>query len=141
MRRSLLTWLMGGALTASAVLNGWLMSGERARSPGAPVPPPCPLTDVELELTPEQRERIKGCCAPMTDARSGLSRELQDACARLCELLTARDLKEAAALEAVEEVGRLQLEILKSRVRAVCQVRASLTPQQLRLLCGDSCCR
>lgn len=83
-----------------------------------------------LGLDEDTRRRIDELVRASRDEARGLRDELHDAHGRLRELLSADLPDEAAVLAQAVTIGGLETELHKSRLRALLQIRALLTPEQ-----------
>lgn len=84
-----------------------------------------------LNLDEEERRRLTECASRTRTLEVALGREI-DAKVRALQLELRRQPSEEARISAlVAEIGRLRDERLRVRVRAILEVKETLTPEQL----------
>ena len=150
--RSLFPWLVLGALLASAYGNIVMYRGQQApvnaQAPASSsneglipafhlIPGSsddrCPTLD-QLELTTEQRDKIRQCSLMSLDVRTDLAIEIASATAELQGLLSNESIDNAHALELADHVSVLRSQQYKAWIGSILVVRDVLTPEQLQLI-------
>jgi Spy/CpxP family protein refolding chaperone len=149
MNRSLITWLLAGALAASLSLN------LRSRAEGRAAPPPadpgcavagCGALDAAgLALDPEQRAALQALCERFCGESGRLERAAAERQRELVAALGADAVDEPAVRRLAGEIADLRRRALDACLDGVLAVRAVLTPEQVRALCaacpdGESGC-
>ncbi len=151
-RSSLFPWLVLGALLASAYGNFVMYRGQTAPvNAQAPALGPnqglipafhlvpgssderCPTLD-QLDLTTEQRDKIRKCSLTSLDLRTDLAIEIVNATAELQGLLSNESIDNAHALELADHVSELRSQQYKAWIGSILVVRDVLTPEQLQLI-------
>jgi Spy/CpxP family protein refolding chaperone len=134
MTKTLTLWLLGGALAASLAWNARFL-GRAAPAGGRASPSGCAdLDPAVLGLDQEQRAALERLCARSCvelDRLEGRADELQR---ELLERLSAAELAREDASALVEEIAALRRRSLETCVQGILEVRALLTPEQLRSL-------
>lgn len=141
--KSLVTWLLGGALAASLTWNRALL--ERAEAAGVATCAPSACTEpgagcgdpAALELVPEQRRELAALCERSCRASDRLDAEADALQRELLARLGESEIDAAAARELVGRVADLRRRALESCVEGVLSVREVLTPEQVGALLGS----
>ncbi len=150
--RSLWTWLLLGALLASsyanfalyrkqdesrpskATIESWDADVVRSHhlSPGSN-DENCPTLDL-LNLSQEQRDRIRRCSLTSLDLRTDLAIKIEDASQELHALLSTYPADPERVLEVADRVSSLRSEQYHAWIGSILVVRDVLTPDQLKRL-------
>ncbi|MGQ9662101.1 MAG: Spy/CpxP family protein refolding chaperone [Kiritimatiellia bacterium] len=88
----------------------------------------------KLGLTEEQQTALRATLRELHEKIAALESELAESARQQAERLTEDNVDEEALMRQVEETGRIRTEIAKLRLRALLLIRASLTPEQLKIL-------
>jgi len=139
-KQTTITWLLFGALIASAGLNvhfaGKRTLARRAlvgqhASHAAHSRPMFPLID-DICLTDGQRRSICDCCGgACLKERADLQQEMRGLVAKLGRELNADSVNEKRVQELTRDIAKVQARELKSRIHSILQVRKTLTREQL----------
>ena len=131
--RTVVNWLLGGALAASVAWN-WRLS-PRAAEPAPECAESCASVDCsDLGLSEEQRKTLGELCERTCGESTRLesrANELQDA---LLAKLAAGESDPAATDALVRELVDLRRRSLEACVSGIRDVRGLLTPQQVSAL-------
>ena len=150
--RSLLPWLLAGALLSSVYANISMYRDKRAPTSG-PAPSVavgsgtvpsfhlepgssdahCPTLD-RLGLTEQQRDRIRRCSLTSLKLRTDLAIEIGSASARLDQLMSAEAVEAARILEVADRVSGLRARQYKAWIGSILVIRDVLTPEQVKQL-------
>lgn len=138
--KTVLSWILGGALAASLAVHGWCWS-RSCCSPmaclSAPAAGPAACLD-GLELTPEQRARIAACesqCCAVEESEA----QIRDAQVRLETALRATPVDAQLVRTLARELGERRAKMLADCVESILLVRGILTPEQAATL--EACLR
>ena len=96
------------------------------------IPPTDPIRD--LNLSPEQRERIRAIREEMRDERAAINERLRETNRALEELLDSDNPNDAAVEKHLRDVSEAQAASLRMRVLTERKVRSVLTLEQLATL-------
>jgi Spy/CpxP family protein refolding chaperone len=88
----------------------------------------------DLNLTPEQRERIRAIREEMRDQRAAINERLREANLALEEMLDSDNPNEAVVEKHLRDVAEAQAASLRMRVQTERRVRSILTAEQLATL-------
>ena len=150
--RSLLPWLLAGALLPSVFANislyrdrGGPASAHKSSAavgsggvsaahldPGSSNAH-CPTLD-RLGLTEKQRDRIQRCSLTSLKVRTDLAVEIHSASAELDALMSADAVDGARILELADRVSGLRARQYKAWIGSILVIRDVLTPEQLKQL-------
>lgn len=150
--RTLLPWLLGGALLASVFVNQMMYArfGQEPGVSGPPVPSRtagllavhpavgstqerCPTLD-RLRLTDEQRDVIRKCTLTSLGHRTDMALEIEQASTELDRLLAEATIDPAEVLRIAGGIADLRSRQYKAWIGSILVVRDVLTPEQLKLL-------
>jgi len=151
--RSLLPWLLTGALVASVYLNVSLFQAPPSapdlatgRLPAAaPETVPsfhlvpgeldahCPIVE-RLGLSEDQRDQIQRCSLSSLKLRTDLAVEISDASTKLDKLMSADAVDGRGILALANEISTLRGRQYKAWIGSILVIRGVLTPEQLQLL-------
>jgi Spy/CpxP family protein refolding chaperone len=96
------------------------------------LPPADPIR--ELNLSPEQRERIRAIREEMRDQRAAINLRLRETNRALEEVLDSDNANDALIEKHIRDVAEAQAASLRMRVLTERKVRGVLTPEQLATL-------
>ena len=102
------------------------VEGQQAPAGGDPIR--------DLNLTAEQRERIRAIREEMRDERAAINERLREANRRLEEMLDSDNPNEAVVERHLRDVAEAQAASLRMRVQTERRVRSVLTAEQLATL-------
>jgi uncharacterized membrane protein len=129
--KTLVPWLLGGALVASLSWNWTLLRSDATPASCGTSAEAC--LDAE-GLAPEVRDRLRELCRTSCGESDLLERRANELQAELLASLSGDSVDEAATTRLVEEVAELRRRSLESCVRGILGVRALLSPAEVRAL-------
>jgi len=86
----------------------------------------------QLNLTPEQRQKIRAISEDNREERMRINRHLREAQAALEQTLDADSPSEAAVDERIRDVANAQAAQIRMRALTELRIRSVLTPEQLK---------
>ena len=143
--KSLLCWLLGGALLASLAWN-WRSyrdrsanrdrMAERERATGSQCAPgaECALDTACMGLEPAVREELSAICTDTCGASDQLERRADELQAQLLVALAAPEVDRAATARLIGEVTELRKRSLEECVEGILGVRRVLGADEVRAL-------
>jgi Spy/CpxP family protein refolding chaperone len=87
----------------------------------------------QLNLTPEQRQKIRAITEDNRDERMRINRRLREAQSALEETLDADSPSDAAVEERIQDVAAAQAAQIRMRALTELKIRSVLSPEQLRI--------
>ena len=95
-------------------------------------PPPDPIT--QLQLTPDQRQRVRLILEENKDERQSINRRVREANVALDQALDAEPANENLIEQRINEVAAAQAAQLRMRINTEIKIRRILRPDQLATL-------
>jgi hypothetical protein len=134
--RSISTWLLGGALTASLTWNWTLQRAGAAPAARAEcgTTESCALDLSCAALAPEEEQRLAAICARSCAASDELERRADLLQAELLGSLSGEEIDRAATTRLVGEVTELRRQSLEKCVEGILGVREVLSAEDVRAL-------
>ena len=119
---------------ALAVAQGTLGIAQQRGDAQAPpvVVPQDPIT--QLNLSPEQQQRIRSIREQNKDERAAINRRLRETTIALDQALDAETPNEALIEQRVRESGEAQTAMIRLRALTETRIRKVLTPEQINTL-------
>jgi Spy/CpxP family protein refolding chaperone len=90
----------------------------------------------QLNLTPEQREKIRSIRLQLRDERAGINQRLREANKALQEALDADNPDEAQLENLIRNVAAAQAAAMRLRILSEVRIRRVLTPEQIAIWRG-----
>jgi hypothetical protein len=138
--KSLVSWLLGGALLASLSWN-WqsycdlkAADRERATAPGCAPGANCALDTACMGLEPTVREELSALCTDTCGESDQLERRADELQAQLLVALAAPQVDRAATARLIDEVTELRKRSLEECVEGILGVREVLGAEEVRAL-------
>jgi Spy/CpxP family protein refolding chaperone len=130
----LLTWTLAMIAPAAAVAQE--VSGVTQQRPEAQAPAPTASQDpiTQLNLSPEQRQRIRSIREENKDERAAINRRLREANVALDQALDADTPNDALIEQRVRESGEAQTAVIRLRALTETRIRKVLTLEQINTL-------
>ena len=128
--RTLLTLLMSAMVLVAASTQSLAQQPQAEAQQSAPVGDPIR----ELNLSPEQRERIRSVREEMRDERAAINQRLRETNRALEEVLDSDNPDDAIVERRLRDVAEAQAASMRMRVLTEIRVRRVLTPEQLATL-------
>lgn len=119
-------------LFAILLTLGFGISGVSARAQNQLAPPADPI--LQLNLTPEQRQKIRLLTQETRDERQNTNRRLREANAALDQALDADPIDESLIEQRINELTAAQAAQTRMRIHLELRVRRLLYPEQLATL-------
>jgi len=95
----------------------------------APPPPPDPIT--QLQLTPDQRQRVRLILEENKDERQSINRRVREANVALDQALDAETPDENVIEQRINDFAAAQTAQTRMRIHTEMKIRRELTPEQL----------
>jgi len=95
-------------------------------------PPPDPIT--QLQLTPDQRQRVRLILEENKDERQSINRRVREANVALDQALDADRTDETVIEQRINELATAQASQMRMRIHTEMKIRRELTPDQLATL-------
>ena len=95
-------------------------------------PPPDPIT--QLQLTPDQRQRVRLILEENKDERQSINRRVREANVALDQALDADRTDETVIEQRINELATAQASQMRMRIHTEMKIRRELTPEQLTTL-------
>ena len=95
-------------------------------------PPPDPIT--QLQLTPDQRQRVRMILEENKDERQSINRRVREANVALDQALDADRTDETVIEQRINELATAQASQMRMRIHTEMKIRRELTPDQLATL-------
>ena len=95
-------------------------------------PPPDPIT--QLQLTPDQRQRVRLILEENKDERQSINRRVREANVALDQALDADRTDETVIEQRINELATAQASQMRMRIHTEMKIRRELTPEQLATL-------
>lgn len=128
--RTILSFLFAASLWTVAPAN--LQAQQTPSEAQQAAPGSDPIRD--LNLSPEQRERIRAIREETRDERAAINQRLRETNRALEEVLDSDNLNEAVVEKHLRDVAEAQAASLRMRISTEMKVRRVLTPDQLTTL-------
>lgn len=126
--------LILGLLLAVAALIG-VPATARSQQPPPENQQPAPIDPIrELNLSPEQRERIRAIREEMRDQRAAINQRLRETNRALEDVLDSDSPNDALVEKHLRDVADAQAASLRMRIQTERKVRSVLTSEQLATL-------
>ena len=124
--RIILTVLMSAIVLIAVSSHSF---AQQPQAEGQPAPPVAdPIRD--LNLSPEQRERIRAIREEMRDERAAINQRLRETNRALKEVLDSDNPDDAIVERRLKDVAEAQAASMRMRVLSELRVRRVLTPEQ-----------
>jgi Spy/CpxP family protein refolding chaperone len=98
----------------------------------APPPPPDPIT--QLQLTPDQRQRVRMILEENKDERQSINRRVREANVALDQALDADRTDDTVIEQRIADLATAQAAQMRMRIHTEMKIRRELTPDQLTTL-------
>lgn len=95
-------------------------------------PPPDPIT--QLQLTPDQRQRVRLILEENKDERQSINRRVREANVALDQALDADRTDENMIEQRINDLATAQAAQMRMRIHTEIKIRRELTPEQLVML-------
>jgi Spy/CpxP family protein refolding chaperone len=95
-------------------------------------PPPDPIT--QLQLTPDQRQRVRLILEENKDERQSINRRVREANVALDQALDADRTDENVIEQRINDLATAQAAQMRMRIHTEIKIRRELTPEQLVML-------
>ena len=95
-------------------------------------PPPDPIT--QLQLTPDQRQRVRLILEENKDERQSINRRVREANVALDQALDAETPDENVIEQRINDLAAAQTAQTRMRIHTEMKIRRELTPEQLATL-------
>jgi Spy/CpxP family protein refolding chaperone len=95
-------------------------------------PPPDPIT--QLQLTPDQRQRVRLILEENKDERQSINRRVREANIALDQALDADRTDETVIEQRINDLATAQAAQMRLRIHTEMKIRRELTPDQLATL-------
>ena len=95
-------------------------------------PPPDPIT--QLQLTPDQRQRVRLILEENKDERQSINRRVREANVALDQALDADRTDENVIEQRIHDLATAQAAQMRMRIHTEMKIRRELTPDQLATL-------
>jgi Spy/CpxP family protein refolding chaperone len=134
MNKTILAWLLAGALAASLSWN-WRQLEARTSAGVDCATGSCSIEG--LELAPEQRAALEELCARSCRESDRLEREADELQRELLAGLAKPEVDAEASRHLADEVSELRRRSLRSCIEGILEVREVLTPEQIAAMLGN----
>jgi Spy/CpxP family protein refolding chaperone len=127
---------LGVAFVASASVSALPQSGIPQQPQEANAQQPGPQQDpiAQLNLTPEQRQKIRAIREQSKDERAAINRRVRETQIALNQALDADSPNEALIEQRAREAGEAQAASIRLRALTETRIRRVLTPEQVNTL-------